>query len=194
MKFLWFDTETTGTDPKVHDVIQLAGQVVIGGRVMEEFNLTCQPFDWDSITDKALEVNGKTREELRDCEPPQEMYKKIVKIFDRYVNKFDKEDKFYAAGHNINFDINFMNQFFKKNGNEYFFSYIHGAHLCTLTLAVITETIIKKRIFKPNYKLSSVCECLNIELINSHDALADITSTRQAANVMLQMVRRNENE
>ena len=84
-KFLWFDTETTGTDPIKHDIIQIAGQIVVGGIVMDSFDYRCQPFDWDTIEEKALEKNGITREEIATFPEPDIIYGKLKRMFRKYI-------------------------------------------------------------------------------------------------------------
>ena len=38
MKILFFDLETTGTNPGRHGIHQISGQVVVDGETKEEFN------------------------------------------------------------------------------------------------------------------------------------------------------------
>ena len=59
IKLLWFDTETTGTYPVMHDIIHIAGKVIIGKEVKDEFEFFCQPFNYKYINAEALEVNGR---------------------------------------------------------------------------------------------------------------------------------------
>jgi len=183
-KFLWFDTETTGTDPIKHDIIQIAGQIVVGGIVMDSFDYRCQPFDWDTIEEKALEKNGITREEIATFPEPDIIYGKLKRMFRKYINPYDKADKFIAGGQNVRFDIDMTHHFFKKNKDDFFFSFVRAGVFDTLHMATMLEVKERKRIFKKGYKLEQLCEELGVPLENAHDALADITATRQVANIL----------
>ena len=183
-KMLWFDTETTGLDPVLQDVIQIAGKIIVGGDVKEEFNFLCQPFSFENIQQQALDTNGRTVEELRGFDHPRIAYTAMTKMLGKHCNKFNKADKFVACGQNVRFDMEFTSQWFKKNGDDYFFSWVFPAPLCTMQMAVMLEIKEKQKIFIPNYKLETLCKCLGVELDNAHNALADIEATRKVASII----------
>ena len=110
IKLLYFDTETTGIDPIINDIIQISGIVEINDEVKEEFNFKVQPHSYENISKEALEVNGITIEQMKEYPTPQEVLSKLIKIFDKYVFKFNKADKFFPVGHNIRFDVDFLFQ------------------------------------------------------------------------------------
>lgn len=180
LKFLWFDIESTGLYPIIHDVIQVAGKIIIGNEVKEEFDLLCHPFSYNNINDKALQVNGRTLEEIKTFPDPGTVYRKVKAYFDKYIDAYDRNDKFIACGQNVRFDMDFMSEFFKKNKDNYFFSYVQAAPLDTMTMAVMLEVKLGKKIFK-NYKLETLCDVLGISLDTAHNALHDIEATRQVA-------------
>lgn len=184
LKMLFIDTETTGTDPVVNDIIQAAGKILVNGEVKEEFDILCQPFDHDTIEDGALKVNGRTKEELKTFPAPETLYNTLQPMFKKYVNPFNKQDKFIAGGQNVKFDLGMMHENFKKNGDDFFFSFVHAATFDTLNLAIMLEMKEKRKIFTPNYKLESICKCLGVKLDNAHNALADIESTMECARIM----------
>ena len=108
MKVNHFDTETTGLDAVKNDIIQIAGIIEIDGEVMEEFHFKCQPHSYENISPQALKINGYTVEQLKTFEDPHVIHKKLVDIFSKYIDKYDREDKFYPAGQNIRFDMGFL--------------------------------------------------------------------------------------
>lgn len=183
-KMLWFDTETTGTDPEVHDVLKLAGRIVIDGKVVDSFDLRAQPMDYDSISEKALEVNGLTVEEIRTFPEAKEMYIEFKALMDKYIDNYNKSDKFVPCGQNVRFDMDFVYQLFKKQGDPYWFSYVFSAPFDTLSMAVMLEVKEGKKIFVPSYKLETLCKRMDVPLDNAHDALADIDATRAVASKM----------
>lgn len=176
MKILYFDVETTGTDSTIHNLTQLAGMIEIDGEVVEEFNLDVQPLKFDTISSKALEITGKTVEELRTYPTYPEAYKSFMDIVQKHVNKFDKEDKLYPCGYNVQFDIGFLRQFFLDNNDKFYGSLMNYKYIDPLGILYYLEYLGAIKL--SNYKLSTVCEHFEIP-IDAHDAMSDIRATRE---------------
>lgn len=176
IKLLYFDTETTGLDPIKNDIIQIAGIIEIDNEVKEEFNFKVQPHSYENISKEALEVNGVTIEQMKEFPTPQETLSKLIKLFDKYVFKFNKTDKFFPVGHNVGFDVNFLFEFCKKCNFNYLGSYLdyHKAD----TMALLMALMVNNKIPVGSMKLGMACKELAIDLTDAHDALADIRSTR----------------
>ena len=97
-------------------------------------------------------------------------------MLDKYVDKFNRADKFYMVGQNTKFDYDFMTEWFKRNGNPYFYGYVNY-HLLDVIQATALFTVAGKMKLQ-NMKLGTVCEHFGIPL-KAHDALEDIRATRQ---------------
>jgi len=174
-KKIYFDTETTGTHPVKNDIIQIAGVIEIDGQEKERFNFTCQPFSWENIDQEALDVHGMDEEKLKTFKKPGEVYQELKTIFTGHVNPYDRDDKFIVCGYNVKFDIDFLSEFFKKNGNNYLFSFF-GTVKDPLPILNYLKSIGK--IDSENLKLFQACEFFGIDIKNAHDALADIEATK----------------
>ena len=186
MKVLFVDTETTGLDSKLNDVIQVAFIIEIDGKVKEKANFIMQPFRYDTITKEALEVNGLTIKKLITFPKPQETYNQIVTLFDKYINKYDKQDKFSPAGHNVTFDRNMLNQFFLKNGNKYFGSYVDYHLIDTSSLLYLLRYAGKLEL--ESYKLETASKHFKIPL-QAHNAMSDIEATRELIQKLLRYLK-----
>ena len=188
MKILYFDVETTGRDPKVNEIVQFSAIVEIDGEVKEEVNWFCSPTDWNNIEEGALEVTGKTREELATYPPPSSLMDGIKDLFDTYIDKYDKTDKFYPAGHNVQFDLDFLQEFWKKYGDKFGTgSYQNWRMIDSRIMAHFL--IAAGKIPEPeNIKLATLCKDFNIP-INAHDAMSDITATRLLIKKMMEYLR-----
>lgn len=176
MKLFYVDCETTGLDPVQDGMIQVAGMIEIDGEVKEEFNYKCKPFKGDMVHQKALDVNKVTLAELKAWDEPSVVYFKLKALFDKYVDKFDRRDKLYAVGQNVGFDLDFMREFFKKNKDNYFGSYVHY-HKIDL-IAITTIMRIAGKLQLENMKLETVMKALNIGA-QTHDALDDVRAVRK---------------
>lgn len=83
MKLLFFDLETTGTNPGRNGIHQISGQVVIDGIVKESFDFHVQPNPKAAIEDEALAVAGVTREQIAQYPAMGTVYRHNRKPNDR---------------------------------------------------------------------------------------------------------------
>lgn len=180
-KILFVDTETTGLDPKINGIHQIAGQIVISGKVVEEFDFKFRPLPTEKVEPAALAVSGLIADDIANRPTDSKtVYAKFDAMLATHVNRYDKNDKFIIAGYNCGFDAGFINEWFRKHKNIYFFGLCHGgAYLDGLNLALLLEIKSGGRVFVPDRKLATVAKTLGIELEEAHDALADIRATRQ---------------
>ena len=193
MKFFWVDTETTGLDPKLNGIIQIAGIMLINGIEVERFNLRCRPHENDIIDETAFKSHGVTKEEIMSYASPQSAYGELKTYLDKHINKYDKNDKFYVAGKNVRFDMEFLHHFFLKNGtptpkydcpgDPFFYSYVWHATFEIETLGLLYELCQGKKIFS-TFKLENMCKVMGVPLTNAHDAMADIEASRQLGKVL----------
>ena len=178
MKVCHIDTETTGLT-EAHGVVQVSGMIEINGEAVEEFDVRMQPFKGDLISDKALEVNGLTREALTGLPTPAAGKAELDSIFARYVKKFDKKDKLWFVGYNAWFDWNVMQTFYKKCSDKYFGSFFFYPFIDTAVLAgICLET---ERCQMENFKLATVATQMGIlyDKEKLHDALTDVKLSRE---------------
>lgn len=188
MKILYFDVETTGRDPKVNEIVQFSAIVEVDGEVKEEVNWFCSPTDWDNVEEGALEVIGKTREELATYPPPVSLMDGIQSLFDAHIDKYDTLDKFYPAGHNVQFDLDFLQAFWKKYGDQFGTgSYQNWRALDSRVLA--NFLVASGKIIEPeNMKLKTLCDMFQIP-IQAHDAMSDIRATRELIKKMMEYLK-----
>jgi DNA polymerase-3 subunit epsilon len=176
-KILYFDTETTGLNPQKNAVIQFAGIVEIDGNVQEEIEMKIAPMRDDVIEEKALEVHGMSVEQIKAFPSPKEQYEELKKILIKYVDPYNKNDKFTPAGYNVRFDMEMMHSFWKKNGDPYFGGLVNWK--CIDALPIMYFLDFTEKVCLDDYKLSTVCDHYGIS-IKAHDALSDIRATREA--------------
>ena len=178
-KMLWLDLETTGLT-KEHGIIEIGFVIEIEGEIFEECLFKVRPFPQDLISQQALDITGHTKEEIMSFEEPYKVKKKIFDIFNKYVDKYDKSDKFILAGYNIrSFDFPIFIEWFKKMDEKYFGSYIDFK--TKLDVLALLENMRVAGVL-PNtrkLKLGEVCEEFGVELNNAHSAIADIIATKE---------------
>lgn len=146
MKLLFFDLETTGTNPGRNGIHQISGQVVIDGIVKESFDFHVQPNPKAAIEDEALAVAGVTREQIAKYPAMGTVYRQFVAMLGKYVDKYNSKDKFFLVGYNnAAFDNQFLRGFFLQNNDKFFGSWFWANSMDVMVLApCILQTSARK--------------------------------------------------
>lgn len=185
MKLVFFDLETTGTNPGKHGIHQISGQIVIDGVIKETFDFHVQPNPKALIEDEALKVGNVTREQILAYPPMQQVYQEFVSMLGKYVDKFNKKDKFFLVGYNnAAFDNQFLRGFFLQNGDVYFGSWFWANSIDVMVLA--SAYLATRRPDMENFKLSTVARTLGVDVQNEslHDAMYDIELTKAVFDII----------
>ena len=189
-KIIFIDTETGGVNAEKSALIQLSGIIEVDGTEKEKFNFYIKPFKNSGVNEKALEVQGRTFEELRTDKYIDEsiIYKKFLEILDKYIDKYDKDDKFIVAGYNVKFDIDILKAFFERNNNKFLFSYFNSSMLDPLYSVRLLQVAGILPVLENN-KLETWCKYFNIEL-KAHDSLQDITATKKLIEKLVELIKK----
>ena len=162
---------------------QISGVIEIDGEVKEDFDLKVQPNPAAKIEEEALQVGNVELEVIQAYPPMKEVYKAFVAMLGKYVDKYDKKDKFFLCGYNnASFDNQFLRAWFVQNGDEYFGSWFWSNSLDVMVLA--SDALKHHRTEMENFKLMTVAKYIGIEIDESklHDAVYDIYLTRSIYN------------
>lgn len=182
---MYFDVETTGLDSKENEIVQLGVMIEIDGEIRDERNFFLKPEKWDKISPDSLEITGKTLEDLKKYPDRKLGYYGLTSFLGMYCDKFDREDKYYPAGYNVGFDLDFLGEFFKSMKDPYLGSWINWRQIDPLKILYFLDA---RGDFKlPNYKLSTVCELFKID-IDAHDAMSDIRATRELTHKLFDII------
>lgn len=188
-KILLFDVETTGLDPFKNAVITLSGAIILNGEPIQWFDYKCRPNRGDIIEDKALEINGYTKEEIMSWPDPKEMLEEFFEILKKHVksknNKFNPRNRFVPMAYNAMFDVNMLSELVKKTktfmpiaqkkydvlGALVNRGYTQDVHK-VVTLVELLMPILNLK----SHKLSTVAETLEIP-IKAHLGISDCRAT-----------------
>lgn len=174
-KLLFYDLETTGVKYWKNGIHQISGAVVIDGQIKEVFDFKVRPNDNALIEEEALKVGNVTKEQIMAYPTMKEVYSKIITMLSKYVDKFDKKDKFHLIGYNnASFDNQFFRAFFVQNNDVYFGSWFWSDSIDVMVMA--SFKLRKVRYELVDFKQSTVAKFLGIEIDESklHDAKYDI--------------------
>ena len=95
------DLETTGFEPQFDNIIEIAALRVRNGEIVDSFSTLVRPYD--EIDEFITELTGITNDMLSVAPTPEDIFPS--------VREFIGED--IIVGHNVNFDINFLYDWFE---------------------------------------------------------------------------------
>jgi len=171
--YVVLDTETGGLKAKENPILEIA-IVVLDTKLKEvlRYETYIRPYGGLYIDPRALKANGiKVSEVERSGISKKEAQKNIVSVFKQAMGGSSHPSrKPIVVGHNINFDINFLVEFFEDSKWDF----------KDLVSDVIIDTMADaKRAYPdaPHITLSACCEMSGIKLINAHRAMPDTLAT-----------------
>lgn len=177
-KLFFFDVETTGLDPAVHDIVQLAYIIDRDGEIVDKGDLYLRPGPGAAIDLDALRVQGRTLEQVMAFPPASEAYRTLIERLSMYVDKYNRADKLYPVAYcGIQFDYPFLQHFFARQDDLYFGCWFNHRVIDPIVLARLFD--FKNILFSPDLKLHTVCEVFGVKLTQAHDALADVMALRE---------------
>ena len=191
MKVLWCDTETTGIKPENSGAFQVAMLYKHGvdkTKVWERL-FFLNPIDEEKgilFHESAAQVHGYGRERIESFDKAEIVMPKIAEFLNLYCRDFSENgnfEKLYFAGYNCPFDWVHLDALFTRY-TEY--KMTDFFEIKTLDVFEQVKRATEMGIIRTaNQKLGTVCKSLDVPLENAHDAMGDITATRNLG-VLLQ--------
>lgn len=150
------DTETTGFSRVNDRIIEFAGVKYVDGKLADKLSILINPCK--RIHPSAIKVHGITNEMVKDLPPEKEFVTKISNFL---------KGQHYIVGHNIKFDLDFIDAMFQRNGKSFSCTYI--------------DTLQLSREMYPGmgHKLSEMADFFDIKSNGYHRALNDVDVTLQ---------------
>jgi len=179
MKLIYLDIETTGIPCPASGLIQLSGAIEIDGEFKEQFNFRMRPFPEDVVSDEALTVNGASRADLAVYDESARVFEQFVDLLGKYVDRYDRSDKFHLVAYNARFDADHLRAWFEKCGDRYFGSWFWHPVIDVMGLASVV--LMRERPDICGYKLVTLAEAMGLHVDEDavHDAVYDAELTRQ---------------
>lgn len=179
-KLCFIDVETTGTDPKRHNIFQLSARITdsTAETVVDKIDLTFAPHSLDEYEEGALAKTGYSLDDMSKLSlSSEDAYTKFIAFCDDHVSRFDKKDKMHFVAYNAQFDSNFVREWFSKNGNSYYGSYFWNPPLCVMIGAAWLTQRVRGAL--PDFKLGTLCQSAELgwDETLAHDASYDINKT-----------------
>jgi len=179
-KLIFYNVETTGVNHMKHSIVELSGLVEIDGKIVESFDYKIKPHEKARIEPEALTANKLKLEDIMLYPHMSEAFRAFKNMLEKYVDKYNKQDKFHLVGYNNRyFDDNFLRMFFKLSENSFYGAYFWADTIDVLPLA--SHVLMHIRHTMPSFKLHRVAKTLNISVEDAelHSALYDTHLTRK---------------
>jgi DNA polymerase-3 subunit epsilon len=181
-KLLVIDTETSGLDPQKNSIMSLAAVVYHDGAIEDarrwlvlDAGGECDP--------AAMAVHGITRERMLDAGLSPWT---VIHELQQMLAHHDMRGKVTLAGHNLAFDVGFLQRLYRLADLDYDGQFRHGG-LCTKTAALLMEQAGRLNIVSSSLK--EVALALSIKHEGAHDALEDALVTAQVLRRMIDRIR-----
>ena len=165
--FVVFDIETTGLKARFHELIEVAGVKVSGGKIVERFSEFVKPKT--PISPHITELTRITNEMVSGADNAENVLKRFVEFAKGCV----------LVAHNANFDVGFLKRYAEKFGIEFDFCYVD-----TLGLSRKLVTNIKR------HRLDRVAKALGIPFEGHHRAINDAEVTAKIFLVFVDSLKR----
>lgn len=149
--FVVLDFETTGLDKIYDSIIEIAAIRFENGVEKEKYVTLVKPLF--QIPPEATAINHITNEMVQNAPNAKETISKLIDFIGDSI----------IVGHNVNFDIGFLEIAAQRQGKNVQYNYI--------------DTIsISKKLFPnlPDYKLSTIARTLNFDTLSLHRAESDV--------------------
>ena len=151
-EFVIVDVETTGTDPKMADLVEIAAVRVKGNKIVDR---------WSTLVNPGRPIIGNQMHGITDAD-----VKKAPKPADAAKDALKFIGDAPVVGHSVGFDLGFLEAAL-GDGTKF----EQGRYLDTLTIAREGYPDLE------NYKLATLSNFFGIELAQSHRAGPDAEAT-----------------
>ena len=185
MNTLIIDTETGGLSP-INNALCSVALKVYGKEISKEiFILPHEELEYDK---RAMEITGITKDYLLKKGIPE---KNVIREILTFINEnFDGRP--FVLGHNVGFDIQFLDALFKRHTNARFSELVHIHRKDTmLNMLFLRDSGL---VDCPSLSLVNCYSCLSKkDPENTHSALGDVLITEELYRLQLELIKNKEN-
>lgn len=183
-RLLFIDTETGGLDPSKYSLLSLGMVVWENMKIIDTAELFINDgklaFTTESLSINNIDIKKHVKIALSSKEA-------IGKINTFLKKNFQENKKITLAGHNINFDVNFL-RFFLTQNDENFNK--HFSHRFIDTSSILYYLYLAGYIKERTISSSAAFDYFKINVEGRHTALGDAIATAQLFSLLLALVKK----
>lgn len=185
--YLVIDTETGGINPRKSSLLSIG---------LVAWNINKGIYDTSEIFIKHKEYKVQVvaqkinKFQIEDHELKAVSSKAVFRQIQQFLEKnFNQQKKITIIGHNVQFDVGFIKEYFSTNRYSYNNRF---SHRLIDTNSIIKYLILIQKL--PHYLkgLSSALKYFNIKIQNRHSALEDAIATAKLFEELLKLGKKND--
>ena len=164
-KIIFLDTVTTGMNHEKCAIYRIGGIVAENGEERTRFEFRVRPFPYARIADSSLYICGESRATLNEYPDQKVAFDAFIDMLSKHVNIKNPYEKLYIGGYNVAaFDIPFLREWFRRNGNNRFRDYFHAQPIDIMSIAAFA--LLNERRGMPDFHLETVAKHFNIRTMS----------------------------
>jgi len=184
-KILFIDTETGGLNPLENSLLSLALVVWQEFEIVDSKEILINDGVLN-VTKKSLEINRINIEEhKKKALNPHEVIKEMDNFFSLH---FSINEKITLAGHNINFDVNFLRQFLISHNYNYSQRF---SHRYVDTATILYYLYLSGKLKEKAISSQEAFDLFGISVDSRHTALGDAIATTRLFTTLLRIIYKN---
>lgn len=162
-KIFFIDTLTTGMNVEKCSIYRIGGIYTENGIEKFRFEFRMRPFINARINEQSIWISGESRQSLTGYESESDAFGHFIEMLDSVIELRNPKDKAYIAGFNAAaFDMLFLREWFRRNGNERFRDYFHVQVIDTMSLSAFA--LLPTRADMPDFHLNNTARFLGIDV------------------------------
>lgn len=164
-KIIFLDTVTTGMNHEKCAIYRIGGIVAENGVEQTRFEFHVRPFPNARISDSSLYICNESRASLVNYPDQAEAFNAFIGMLSKHVNIRNPFEKLYIGGFNVAaFDIPFLREWFRRNGNNRFRDYFHAQPIDIMSIAAFA--LLNERRGMPDFHLETVAKHFDIRMMS----------------------------
>jgi len=182
-RLLFIDTETGGLNPNQHSLLSLAMVIWDDMEIIDSQELLINDGK-HSVTEEALSINKIDIEKhMQSAVSSSQVIEQIVAFISRH---FPLQRKITIAGHNVQFDVNFLKVLFSENNEDFskFFS-----HRIIDTSSILYYLYLAGHLKQRAISSDEAFDLFEIKVERRHTALGDAIATAKLFTKLLSLTK-----
>jgi DNA polymerase III alpha subunit (gram-positive type) len=180
-KILFLDTETGGIDPATSSLLSIGLVIWQEGTIIDSCEILINDGKLN-VTTEALEINGISIAKHKKVANTSIVAVKKIDAF--LTSHFPDKEKITLAGHNINFDINFLRYFLVTSGYNFNARF---SHRYIDTASILYYLYLSGKLDSKVISSQEAFDFFKISVTSRHSALGDAIATAQLFNALLRL-------
>lgn len=164
MPLAFVDVETTGLDPFIHEIVEVAVLLEVEGEIVERYTSLVRPLRLDLVDPLAFKCNGFSTDPWTwiDALLLEDVVPELERLLDSAI----------LVGHSVHFDRGFLQEAFRKVGSQRRLSH-RGVDTTTLAWEHLVPLGLQ------SLSMDAIRAFLGFEKVQPHRAMRDAEDCRR---------------